>query len=63
MQRHLWVEEDLRPKETLIAHIYLERFLGDGVDTCVLLDPLGPVCVILVKLLDKVWADIAEALL
>ncbi len=60
---NLWVEEDLRPQEALVAHIDGELLLGDGVDACVLFDPLGAVCVVLVKLLDKVGADVAEPLL
>lgn len=60
---YLGVEEDLRPQETLVADIDGELLLGDGVDARVLLDPLGAVCVVLVKLLHKVRADVAKPLL
>lgn len=46
---YLWMEEDLRPQETLIAHVDGELLLADGVDPCVLLNPLGPIRVILVE--------------
>lgn len=59
----LWVEEDLRPQETLVAHIDGELLLADGVDASVLLDPLGPICVVLAELFDEIWANVAEPLL
>lgn len=60
---YLRVEEDLGPQEALISHVDGELLLGDGVDARVLLDPLGSVGVILVKLLDQVRTHVAEALL
>lgn len=59
----LRVEEDLRPQEALVAHIDGELLLADGVDTGVLLDPLGTVRVVFVELFNKIWAHVAEALL
>lgn len=49
-QTNLWVEEDLRSKETLIADIDGELLFADGVDASVLLDPLGAIGVVLVEL-------------
>lgn len=49
---NLWVEEDLRPQEALVAHVDGELLLADGVDPGVLLDPLGAICVVLVELFD-----------
>lgn len=49
---NLWVEEDLRPQEALVAHINGELLLADGIDAGVLLDPLGAVCVVLAELFD-----------
>ena len=57
------MEEDLRPQEALVADVDGELLLGDCVGACVLFDPLGAVCVVLVKLLNKVGADVAEPLL
>lgn len=57
------MEEDLRSKEAFIPNIYGELFFGDCINTCILFDPLGAICVIFVKLLHKVRADIAEPLL
>lgn len=57
------MEEDLRPQETLVAHINGELFLADGIDAGVLLDPLGTVRVVFVELFHQIWAHIAEALL
>lgn len=57
------MEEDLRPQEAFVANINGELLLGDGIDACVLFDPLGAVCVIFAKLLHKVRADVAEPLL
>lgn len=60
---YLRVEEDLRPQKALVADVDGELLLGDGVDACVLFDPLGAVCVVLVELLHQVGADVAETLL
>lgn len=49
---NLWVEEDLRAQEALVAHIDGELLLADGVDPGVLLNPFGAVCVVLVELFD-----------
>lgn len=57
------MEEDLGPQEALVANIDGELLLGDGVDASVLFDPLGAICVVLVKLLNKVGADVAIPLL
>lgn len=63
MLTDLRVEEDLRPQEALVAHINGELLLADGVDTGVLLDPLGTIRVVFVELFNKIWAHVAEALL
>lgn len=47
---NLGVEEDFWAQEALVAHVDGELLLADGVDAGVLLDPLGAVCVVLVKL-------------
>lgn len=60
---YLRVEEDLWPQEALIANIDCELLFGDGVDACVLFDPLGTVCVVLIKLLYKIGTHVAKALL
>lgn len=60
---YLWMEEDLWPQEALIAHVDGKLLLADGVDAGVLLDPFGPVCVVLAKLFHQVWAHVTEALL
>lgn len=57
------MEEDLRAQEALVAHVDGELLLADGVDTGVLLDPLGTVRVVFVELFNKIWAHVAEALL
>lgn len=57
------MEEDLRSEEAFVTNINGELLLGDGIDACVLFDPLGAVCVVFVKLLHKVGADVAEPLL
>lgn len=57
------MEKDLGPQEALVAHINGELLLADGVDSGVLLDPLGTVCVVFVELFNKIWAHVAEALL
>lgn len=59
----LRVEEDLRAQEALVTHINGKLLLADGVDAGVLLDPLGTIRVILVELLHKIRAHVAEALL
>lgn len=60
---HLRMEEYLRPQEAFIANIDRELLFGDGVDACVLFDPLGTVCVVLIKLLYEIGAHVAKALL
>lgn len=60
---YLRVEEDLGPQEALIANIDRELLFGDGVDACVLFDPLGTVCVVLIKLLYEIGTDVTKALL
>lgn len=60
---YLWVEENFRPQEALIANIDRELLFGDGVDACVLLDPLRTVCVVFIKLLYEIGAHVAKALL
>lgn len=57
------MEEDLGAQEALVAHIDGELLLADGVDTGVLLDPLGTVRVVFAELFDKIWAHVAETLL
>ena len=59
----LRVEEDLRSQKPLVAHIHLEGFLGDRVDTIVHLEPLGGVTVVLAKFLGNVRAHIAVGFL
>lgn len=51
-QTNLWVKEDFRSQEALVAHINGELLFADGVDAGVLLDPLGTVCVVLTELFD-----------
>lgn len=60
---YLRVEKDLRAEEALVPNVDGELLLGDGVDTRVLFDPFAAVCVVLVKLFNKVRAHIAEPLL
>lgn len=60
---YLWVEEDLRSQETLVAHVNGELLLADGVDAGVLFDPLGAIRVVLVELLHQVGTHVAETLL
>lgn len=57
------MKEDLGSQEALVSHVDGELFLADGVDAGVLLDPFGPVCVILAELLHQVGTDVTEALL
>lgn len=57
------MEEDLGPQEALVADVDGELLLGDGVDARVLFDPLGRVCVVLIKLLHQIRTHVAEALL
>ena len=63
MGSYLWVEEDLRAEEALVAHVDGELFLADGVDARVLLDPLRAVRIVLVELFHQVRADITEPFL
>lgn len=60
---YLRVEKDLRAEEALVPNVDGELLLGDGVDARVLFDPFAAVCVVLVKLFNKVRAHIAEPLL
>lgn len=60
---HLWVEEDLRAQEALIAHVDVEGGPADGTDPTVLFDPLPRVRVVLVELLHDVRTDVTVALL
>lgn len=57
------MEEDLRPQKALVANIDGKWLLGDGINACVLFDPLGAICVVLIKLFHKVGADVAETFL
>jgi len=57
------VEEDLRSKEALITDIDSVGLLADGVQGCVLLEPLCGLSVVLGKLLCDIRADIAIAFL
>ena len=59
----LGVEEGLRTQETLVTNIDIERPLGDGLNTLVLLDPLLTTRVILPELLHDIRADVAVGLL
>ena len=52
------MEEDLWAEEALVAHVHLERLLGDRVDALVLLDPFGGVRVVLGELFGDVGTDV-----
>ena len=60
---YLWVEENLRAEEALVADIDGELLPRDRVLALELLDPLGRVRVVLAELLRNVGANVAELLL
>lgn len=57
------MKENLRAQEPFVADIYDKLLLVDGVDPCVLFDPLPRIHVVLGELLDYIRADVAVFLL
>lgn len=57
------MEEDFGAEEAFVSDVHVEGFLGDGVDSGVLLHPLVRVLVVLGKLLCDVRTHVAKSLL
>ena len=57
MEKYFWSQE------SFISHIYSKRFLGDGIYTLILFDPLGRVSVVLVKLFGYIRAYVTPTFL
>ena len=59
----LRVEEDLGPKEALVAHVHIEQLLSDVIDSLVLFEPLGRLLVVFGELADDIRTHVAVLLL
>jgi len=57
------MEENLRAKESFITNIDGELLPSDGMNTFVLLYPLGKVVVVLVELLHDIGTNVTKSLL
>lgn len=60
---YLGMEEDLGPEEPLVTNIDNKLGFVDGVDACVLFDPLARVPIVLGKFLHYVRANVTVFLL
>lgn len=60
---YLWVKKNFRTQKSFIAYINGEFLLGNGIDSSILFDPFGSVCVIFAELFYQVRADVTKAFL